>query len=401
MSSNGTHASALPPYRNIAVDAYRGFVMLLMLAEVMHLSQIAQSFPHSRLWYFLGYNQSHAEWVGMSLHDTIQPSFTFLVGVALSYSLRSRQRKGESFLHQFAHTLWRSVILITLGVFLRSLHAQSTNYTFEDTLTQIGLGYSFAFLIAQLSSKWIWSIFASILLLYWLAWALYPVPSASFNYMSVGITPAWQSQYFLHGFAAHWNKNANLGLALDQRFLNLFPRPTRFQFNEGGYLTYNFIPTLGTTLLGVLTGRWLIASPAAVPLRKLTQTGAWLIAAGLLLHLTGINPIVKRIWTPAWTLFSGGVCLLMLSAFSWLLKSNKSHRFAYPLLVIGANSLAAYLMAHLCEEFILRSLHTHLNAHLFTLLGPPLEPLISGCLVLLIYFYMLRWMYENRIFLRV
>jgi predicted acyltransferase len=68
--------------RNTAVDAYRGFVMLLMMAEVLNLSRVARAFPGNWFWAFLGYNQSHVEWAGCSLHDMIQPSFSFLVGVA-------------------------------------------------------------------------------------------------------------------------------------------------------------------------------------------------------------------------------------------------------------------------------------------------------------------------------
>ena len=400
MNSNGMQTEALPA-RNIAVDAYRGFVMLLMLAEVLRFSEVAAHFPHSMIWQALGYNQSHVEWVGMSLHDTIQPSFTFLVGVALPYSLRSRERRGESFGRQFLHTLWRSLVLVALGIFLRSIHTDSTNFTFEDTLTQIGLGYTFAFLLAQVSSKWVWTAFGTILFGYWLAWALYPLPAANYDYASVGVTPAWQSQHLLHGFTAHWNKNANLGQAFDLRFLNHLPRPTRFTFNEGGYLTLSFIPTLGTMLLGLLTGRWLLEQPQTIPLRKFLYTAAWLIAAGLLLQLTGINPIVKRIWTPAWTLFSGGVCLLLLSAFSWLVDLRGNRRLAYPFVVIGANSLAAYLMAHLWEDFLDRALHTHLSGRLFVLFGSGTESLVSGVLILLIYFLSLRWMYRNRIFIRV
>jgi len=131
--------------RNIAVDAYRGFVMLLMMGEVLRFSDVARSFPTSHIWQFLSFNQSHVEWAGMSLHDNIQPGFTFLVGVALPYSLRSRQKKGESFKHMLLHTIWRSFLLVALGIFLRSMASPMTNYTFEDTLTQIGLGYTFAF----------------------------------------------------------------------------------------------------------------------------------------------------------------------------------------------------------------------------------------------------------------
>src|SRR5215471_7920988 len=86
--------------RNVAVDAYRGFVMLLMMGEVLRFSEVAQAYPGSLFWKFLSYNQSHVEWAGCSLHDTIQPGFSFLVGVALPYSIASRQAKGKSFKNQ-------------------------------------------------------------------------------------------------------------------------------------------------------------------------------------------------------------------------------------------------------------------------------------------------------------
>src|SRR3954453_8802578 len=87
--------TAAPVVRNVAVDAYRGFVMLLMMGEILRFSQVAAAYPGSLFWRILAFNQSHTEWAGCSLHDLIQPSFTFLVGVALPYSLASRQRKGE------------------------------------------------------------------------------------------------------------------------------------------------------------------------------------------------------------------------------------------------------------------------------------------------------------------
>src|SRR5690242_8011221 len=80
---------APPMVRNVAVDAYRGLVMLLMMGEVLRFAEISRSFPHSMFWHILGWNQSHVEWAGMSLHDTIQPGFTFLAGVSLPYSIRS------------------------------------------------------------------------------------------------------------------------------------------------------------------------------------------------------------------------------------------------------------------------------------------------------------------------
>src|SRR5689334_20851926 len=133
--------------RNLAVDTYRGFVMLLMMAEILQLSRVAKALPGNAFWAFLAYHQTHTEWAGCSLHDTIQPGFSFLVGVALPYSLAARIAKGASFANLFRHALWRAFALAALGVFLRSMDHRMTYFTFEDTLSQIGFGYPFLFLL--------------------------------------------------------------------------------------------------------------------------------------------------------------------------------------------------------------------------------------------------------------
>ena len=70
---------------------------------------------------------------------------------------------------------------------------------------------------------------------------------------------------------------------------------------------------------------------------------------------------MKRIWTPAWTLFSGGVCFLLLAAFCWVIEVKGYRKWAFPLVVIGMNSIAAYLIAHLFEEFIFSSYRINLG----------------------------------------
>ena len=72
-------------------------------------------------------------------------------------------------------------------------------------------------------------------------------------------------------------------------------------------------------ILGLVAGRWLREAAPAIPMRKLLIAGGGADMGGLLLHFAGICPIVKRIWTPSWTLFSGGVCFLFLAAFSWVM----------------------------------------------------------------------------------
>lgn len=394
----GARSTAAPP-RNMALDAYRGLVMLLMMGEVMQFAEVYKAYPHSLFWRILAFNQTHVEWAGMGLHDTIQPGFTFLVGAALPYSIAARAAKGQSFRHQLLHTIWRSVVLIFLGIFLRSVGATQTYYTFEDTLTQIGLGFTFAFLLAHLRPRWQWTALGVILFGYWLAWALYPAPGPNFDWRAVGVPANWP--YNFHGFAAHWNKNSNLGQAFDVWFLNVLPRASRFVFNGGGYLTLSFIPTLGTMLLGLQAGQWFRASSPRIPVKRFVMAGMILIAAAAVLHYAGICPIVKRIWTPSWTLFSGGVCFLFLAAFSWLIEMKGWRRWAFPLTVVGMNSIAAYLIAHLWEDFIVSSLHIHLGYGIFKIFGEGLEPLMLGVAVMLIYWSILYWMYRRKLFLRI
>ena len=146
--STAPAAPAAAPTRLAALDAYRGFVMLLMMAEVLRLKRVAQALPDSAVWSWLAWNQSHVEWVGASLHDLIQPSFSFLVGVALPFSLAARRARGEAPSAMGWHAVHRVLLLVLLGVFLRSVNRGTTSWTFEDTLSQIGLGYGFLYALA-------------------------------------------------------------------------------------------------------------------------------------------------------------------------------------------------------------------------------------------------------------
>jgi predicted acyltransferase len=158
--------------RLISMDAFRGMVMVLMLAEHMRLPEVARSFPHNAIWRVIGFNTQHVEWQGCSLHDLIQPAFSFLVGAALPFSIASRKMKGQTFGPMLGHAIRRALILIFLGIFLRSLWSQHTYFTFEDTLTQIGLGYVFLFLLGFTRPRTQALTFVLILICFWAAFAL-------------------------------------------------------------------------------------------------------------------------------------------------------------------------------------------------------------------------------------
>jgi predicted acyltransferase len=224
----------------------------------------------------------------------IQPSFSFLVGVALPFSLARRVAEGQPQWHRTLHAFWRVLALILLGVFLRSIGRGQTYWTFEDT------------------------------------------------------------------------------------------------------------PTLGTMILGLLAGG--VLRNGRTPrdkVRWLATVGIVGLGAGLLLGALSICPVVKRIWTPSWVLYSGGWCFLLLAGFYLIMDVWNRRSWALPLVVVGMNSMAAYLIAHLSVEFIAKALPRHLGQQFFTMLGRAYEPLLLGASVLLIEWLILWWMYRRKIFLRV
>jgi predicted acyltransferase len=385
--------------RLVSVDAFRGLVMVLMLAEVLRLPEVAQAFPHSLFWRIVGYNTEHVEWQGCSLHDLIQPAFSFLVGAAIPFSIAKRRQKGQSFRKMLGHAVWRGFLLIILGIFLRSLHSRQTYFTFEDTLTQIGLGYVFLFLLSFTRVRTQVITLAAILVCFWAAFAMYPAPGANFDYARVGVPPNWEHNYT--GFLAHWNKNSNLSWAFDVWFLNLFPREQPFVFNEGGWSTLSFIPTLGTMILGLLTGEWLKSNRFKLQkLQGMAIAGVGLVLLGLALQWAGVCPIVKRVWTSSYTLYSGGLALLILAGLYALMDWKGRRGWAFPLLVVGMNSIAIYVMNWTMKGFISDSLDRHLGG-IFGVAGATFQPVLHGFAVLMVFWCLLFWMYRKKIFLRI
>jgi heparan-alpha-glucosaminide N-acetyltransferase len=386
--------------RLVSLDAFRGMVMTLMLGERMRLPEVARAFPHSAMWALIAFNTEHVDWQGCSLHDLIQPAFSFLVGAALPFSIASRKRKGEAFGHMFGHAVRRALILIFLGIFLRSLTSPQTYFTFEDTLTQIGLGYVFLFLLGFTRARTQVVVLILILICFWAAFALYPAPGPQFEYARVGVPQNWTHNYT--GFLSHWNKNSNLSWAFDVWFLNLFPREHPFLFNEGGWSTLSFIPTLGTMIMGLLAGEWLKAAGSKEQkLRGLITAGIGLVLLGLACQWTGICPIVKRVWTSSYTLYSGGLVVLILAGFYALIEWKGWRRWAFPLVVVGMNSIAVYVMSWTMSDFFGNALDRHVGGAIAAIAGPTLQPVLHGFAIMLIFWLILLWMYRRKIFLRI
>lgn len=410
MASSAPPVSAIPlapamPRRVESLDIYRGMVMFLMLAEVLHLSQLSshkEGLPSwlQKLFDWITFHTSHVEWSGCSLHDMIQPSFSFLVGASLAFSYVKRSSSGQSWRRMLLHAMWRSFALIFLGIFLRSLGRSQTNFTFDDTLTQIGLGYLFLFLCAPLSPQWLFVVCSAILIGYWGAFVAYPLPGEDFPYEQVGVPVAWPEHYT--GFASHWNKNSNLAWKFDTWWMNLFPREKPFLYSGGGYSTLSFIPTLGTMILGLIAGKWL-QSPvrSSVKLVCMFALGAFLMDAAWFLDRQGLCPIVKRIWTPSWTLWSGGICFLWLGALHAICDVGQWYRWGSFWKVIGANSIVAYGMSWTLEEPIKGAVERHFGGLLEMIASDATRSFILGAVILSIFWIILKWLDRQRIYVRI
>ena len=433
--------------RLASMDAYRGFVMICLAANGFGLAATAKNFPDCSVMRVVGPQFDHVPWVGCAFWDLIQPSFMFLVGVAVPYSLTRRESAGESSGKLVRHVLTRSLVLILLGLFLSSGGKPTTNFTFMNVLTQIGLGYPFLFLLRNRKLGIQLAVAVAILGGYWAWFAMTPAVPVE-TPQEIGLPEDWP---LLKGFEAHWQKHANPAARFDKWFLNIFPpatnpavvsssqasanpsdtspgvskpsenessgffaqwkkglvrlvtRPEPYVMNGGGYQTLNCIPAFVTMLLGLITGEFIRRSSLSR-----TKTFATLAVAGLVLlclgwgwQASGTCPLVKRIWTPSWTLFSTGWTLLMLAGFYGIIDGLGWKAWSFPLIVAGMNSMVLYMSGQLLRGWTSDLLKRHVNEDLFTMFGQRYAPMIESSLVLVCFWLFVYWLYRQRIFVRI
>jgi heparan-alpha-glucosaminide N-acetyltransferase len=454
------------PGRLASLDAYRGFIMFVLAASGFGIARFASLDSDAPAWQKLDYDTwqtvafhfEHSDWRSnflptflsdpatpaadrselvkfcVSFWDLIQPAFMFMVGVAMPFSYSKRTVVGQSKSRRVLHALWRAIVLVLMGVFLAS-GSGYTDWVFPNVLCQIGLGYFFMYLLLG-RKLWIQlTALVAILVGYWFFFYQYQ-PPANYDYAAVNATA--EKGEVLTGRFASWSKNGNAAHRFDRWFLNLlrnpddealseagieqdaeswapqpvieclFANPTPFKYNEGGYQTLNFVPSMGTMLLGVICGQLLLCS-----------CGHWkkigiLLGAGALCMLLGLVaaqfacPIVKRIWTPSWTLFSGAYVIWMLALFYFLFDVLPLKVLAFPLVVVGMNSILMYMMGQLIHGWTIdRIIETHFAGMIRTAMGPTvLDDNMFGRLILpiaaaIVFWLVAFWCYRKKVFIRV
>jgi len=425
--------------RLASLDAYRGFIMLMMVSTGFGMAQMVK--PDSSE-FLKGLNEqfTHMPWEGLRFWDLIQPAFMFMVGVSMPFSYARRADRGDSWFRMFFHAVGRAIILVGLGVFLQTKASDSqTNFEFVNVLAQIGLGYVFLFLMWDRHSIVQLLAVAAILGGYWMAFENHPLPPEDFDYSLVAASVEEGSVY--EGRFAHWTKGVNFAGDWDREYLNKLPRERPYEINSGGYQTLNFIPSLATMILGLMAGG-VLRSPRSPgqKLRVLLLAGALCLLAGgiagggleqvddltngAIERLTNgsyrqltVCPLVKRIWTPSWAVFSAGWSFLMLAGFYGVVDVIGFRWWSFPLIVIGMNSIVMYLMAQLMKGWTAGMLRVHVDSHLigsrlYDWLGVEngqsilaasyaYQPVVQSVAVLFVFWLICLWLYRTRTFVRI
>ena len=361
-----TAPAASPAATRLAsLDAYRGLIMLTLLC-----GGIFHSLAGHPIWGWLARHNEHVEWEGAVYWDLIQPAFMFMVGVAMPFAFAARAARGDTWGSQAGHALRRAAMLILIGVLLDHIGADRVQIGFMRVLQQIAFGYMVAFLVLGRSLGAQAIVVAAILVGYQALWTLNP----------------W------NGPGGPWALgNENIGSAFDFWLLG--------RYYTGYYVGMNAIPSSATIILGVMAGQHVLAS------RDARRTSVTLLLAGLAMIAVGLAvspwfPIIKRIWTPSFTVYSAGWTTLLLSAFYWAVEVQGWRRWAFPLLVVGMNSIAAYVIGNAFGGWFRTATRAWLEL-LAPALGPVWLPVLQRALFAATAWTVLLWLYRRRVFFKV
>ncbi len=305
-----------------SVDALRGFDMFLIIGGVDIIS--ALHIPlQSPVTAAINVQLDHVEWSGFHFWDIVMPLFLLLAGVSIPFAFAKRLGEGASRASQWPHILKRFVILWILGMVVQGnllTYDPDEFIIFDNTLQAIAVGYLVAVIfVLYLPVRAQVLATAALTGIYWWVMETLQVP----------------------GFGAgDYSPDGNAALFIDEIVLGSMRE-------QDSYYTWvlsglNFTVTV---MLGVFAGYLLrMNAKQTTKLLTLTAAGAGLIALGLAWN--PVHPIIKKIWTGSFALFSGGLCYLLLALFYLVIDVWKFAIWARWLIIIGANSIFAYVAWH-------------------------------------------------------
>lgn len=365
-----------PGGRLYSLDALRGFDMFWIIGaeEIFHKLAKITGFP---LWVSMSEQLTHPDWNGFHFYDLIFPLFLFLAGVATPYSVGRDLENGKTRNQLLIRVIRRGLVLVLLGIVYNnglSIRENVDSYRFCSVLARIGLAYMFAniiYLYSRQTVQIIW--FVALLVGYWLLLKFTSAP---------GFAPGDLSM------------EGNFASYIDRSIL-----PGRLYLNihdpEG---LVSLIPSIGTALLGILTGSLLKNSmePGHKKVLYMAIAGIICIIIGQIWNLD--FPINKNLWSSSFVMLVGGCSLILLSVFYYIIDVLGYKKWAFFFKVIGMNSILIYISGRFIDW-------EHANygffSWLFQLTGEPYDEVVKAICFVLVQWAFLYFLYRKQVFLRV
>lgn len=355
--------------RLASLDILRGFdlFMLLFFQPVLVAVGQAADLP----WLNAILRQfDHEVWEGFRAWDLVMPLFLFMVGASMPFAFaKYRSRGAEGRRDAYRRVARRFLLLFLFGMVVQGNllgFDPSAVFIYTNTLQAIAFGYLIAaIVILHCGVRGQIAVTAALLVIYW-------------------IPMHFCGDYTLEGSWAY---------AVDEAVIGRFR----------GDLTYTWVwssLTFGATvMLGALAGQLMRNERGLRRTRiaaMLVAVGGALVGAGLLWSLE--MPIIKRLWTSSMTLFSGGLCFLLMALAYWWVDCLGHTRGLDWLKIYGMNAITAYIIG---EVVNFRSVVASVSYGLEQYIGPEWYAAWLTFGNFLILFFILRWMCCSRIYLKI
>jgi predicted acyltransferase len=357
--------------RLASLDCFRGLTMFLLVAEGALVYESLLVPELSGTWIQAVATQfTHHPWNGLRFWDLVQPFFMFIVGVAMPFSFARRWERGETRRATLRHAVVRSAVLLGLGVGVYVVAAGRLTLELWNVLAQLSFTYLVAFLLMRQRTRTQLLVTAGLLVL------------------TEGLYRAWP----VAGFDQPFTPDHNFGSWLDMVLMG--------KLSSGHWVAVNAVPTTAHTMWGVLAGQLLKSG------RSPTEKIRILLIAGLIglavgYGLNPVTPIVKRICTTSFVIASGGWCLIALAVSYWVIDVKGWKRWAQFAMVFGMNPLFIYLFSELGGNRWLTHIVRPFTDGLENWVGTVLVGFITASVVLWMDWYIVRWLFRRRIFIRI
>jgi heparan-alpha-glucosaminide N-acetyltransferase len=349
-----------------SVDVMRGFVMLSMMMHTFGLKDLAEKADNPVIGFI--FNQlNHAPWRGFHLEDLILPSFLFIIGISMGLSDLKRTARGESHKTRLGHAAKRSALLFLFGFLLSWISAGKPTFG-PGVLQVLALSYFGAFLFIGKSIKYQFGVFAALLFVYWFFIFIVPIPEAGRNSYELFKNLVYFIDDKVTGAASRW-----------------------------GYL-YTVITSIAVVVYGTIVAKLYTARKSDTHLLK---TLAILALVGVIsgLALNPFIPIIKRMFTPSYTLLTCGLATASFIAVYWLIDMRGTSKWSFPFLVIGMNSICIYIIHLLLNRWFLETAGVFINP-LEAIIGSWVHPL-TYAVSLSAQWLICLWLYRRKIFIKL